>query len=88
LKFYNALIVCLCVSYTFVQGGHVRVDLVYSAISYRAKKVIDMFGSMILMVPAALLTYFYGWFFLWRSMVTPKLSASDTLKDIDNSPSL
>jgi len=83
LKFYNALIVCLCVSYTFVQGGHVRVDLVYSAISYRAKKVIDMFGSMILMVPAALLTYFYGWFFLWRSMVTPKLSASDTLKDID-----
>ena len=83
LKFYNAMIVCLCVSYTFVQGGHVRVDLVYSAISYRAKKIIDMFGSMILMVPAALLTYFYGWFFLWRSMVTPKLSASDTLKDLD-----
>ena len=83
LKFYNAMIVCLCVSYTFVQGGHVRVDLVYSAISYRAKKIIDMFGSIILMVPAALITYFYGWFFLWRSMVTPKLSASDTLKDLD-----
>jgi len=83
LKFYNAIIVCLCVSYTFVQGGHVRVDLVYSAISYRAKKIIDMFGSIILMIPAALITYFYGWFFLWRSMVTPKLSASDTLKDLD-----
>jgi len=70
-------------SYTFVQGGHVRVGLVYSAISYRAKKIIDMFGSIILMIPAALITYFYGWFFLWRSMVTPKLSASDTLKDLD-----
>ena len=37
LKFYNAIIVCLCVSYTFVQGGHVRVDLVYSAVKYRTK---------------------------------------------------
>jgi len=83
LKLYNALIVCLCVSYTFVQGGHVRVDLIYSVVSYRVKRMIDMFGSLVFMLPAALLTYFYGWFFFWRTMVTPKLSASDTLKDID-----
>lgn len=83
LKFYNAMIVCMCVSYTFVQGSHVRVDLVYSAVSYRTKRLIDMFGSIIFMIPAALLTYFYGWFFLWRHMVTPKLSASDASKDID-----
>jgi len=25
LKLYNALVVTLCVTYTFVQGGHVRV---------------------------------------------------------------
>ncbi len=83
LKFYNAMIVCLCVSYTFVQGGHVRVDLVYSAISYRAKRIIDMIGSMVFMIPAAVLTYFYGWFFLWRHLVTPKLSASDASKNLD-----
>ena len=83
LKLFNALIVCLCVSYTFVQGGHVRVDLVYSVVSFRAKRIIDMFGSIIFMIPAALLTFFYGWFFLWRTLVTPKLSASDTLKDLD-----
>lgn len=83
LKLYNAMIVCLCVSYTFVQGGHVRVDLVYSVVSHRAKRVIDMFGSLIFMIPAALLTYFYGWFFLWRHLVTPKLSASDASKDLD-----
>ena len=29
LKLYNAMVVCLCMAYTFVQGGHVRVDLVY-----------------------------------------------------------
>jgi TRAP-type mannitol/chloroaromatic compound transport system permease small subunit len=83
LKLYNAAIVCLCVSYTFIQGGHVRVDLVYSAIGHRAKRMIDMFGSIIFMIPAALLTYFYGWFFLWRHLVTPKLSATDAAKDID-----
>ena len=35
LKLYNAMIVALCVTYTFVQGGHVRVDLFYSAVSYK-----------------------------------------------------
>lgn len=83
LKLYNALIVCLCVSYTFVQGGHVRVDLVYSVVSFRVKRIIDMLGSVVFMIPAALLTFFYGWFFLWRTLVTPKLSASNTFKDLD-----
>ena len=84
LKLYNAMIVCMCVSYTFVQGGHVRVDLIYSAVKHRTKRVIDMFGALLFMIPAAILTYFYGWFFLWRHLVTPKLSASDASKDIDS----
>ncbi|MDO6730394.1 C4-dicarboxylate ABC transporter permease [Marinovum sp. 2_MG-2023] len=79
LKLYNAMIVALCATYTFVQGGHVRVDLVYSAVSFRTKRIIDMCGSMIFMLPAAVLTWMYGWFFLWRHLVVPKPSASDTL---------
>ena len=79
LKLYNAMIVALCVTYTFVQGGHVRVDLIYSAISFRAKRLVDMVGCMIFMIPAAVLTWMYGWYFLWRHLVVPKPSASDTL---------
>jgi TRAP-type mannitol/chloroaromatic compound transport system permease small subunit len=79
LKLYNAMIVCLCAAYTFVQGGHVRVDLVYSAVSHRTKRIIDMVGALILMMPAAVLTWMYGWYFLWRHLVVPKPSASDTL---------
>ena len=79
LKFYNAMIVCLCAAYTFVQGGHVRVDLVYSAISYRAKKVIDMFGSLVFMITGTLVIWLYGWFFLWRHLVVPNPSASSSL---------
>lgn len=76
LKLYNAMIICMCVSYTFVQGGHVRVDLVYSAVKFRTKKVIDMVGSMIFVIPVAVMTWMYGWYFLWRHLITPKPAAS------------
>ncbi len=78
LKLYNALIVCLCAAYTFVQNGHVRVDLVYSVVGYRAKKMIDMFGSVFFMMTGAVVTWMYAWYFLWRHLITPKVSASDT----------
>jgi len=80
LKLFNALVVCLCVSYTFVQGGHVRVDLIYAGVKFRTKKVIDMFGALCFMVPFATITWLYGWFFLWRHLVTPNPSASDSLE--------
>ena len=79
LKIWNAAVVALCVSYAFVQGAHVRVDLIYAGVSHRAKKVIDMFGSLFFMIPAAILTWIYAWYFLWRNMITPKVSASDQL---------
>ena len=79
LKLYNAMVVALCATYTFVQGGHVRVDLVYSAVRFRTKKTIDMFGSLFFMLPAATLIWMYGWFFMWRHLIVPKPSASDTI---------
>jgi TRAP-type mannitol/chloroaromatic compound transport system permease small subunit len=82
LKLYNAMIVALCVTYTFVQGGHVRVDLIYSAVGYRTKRLIDMFGSIFFMLPAAILLWMYSWFFLWRHLIVPKPSASDTVEKI------
>lgn len=79
LKLYNALVVSLCATYTFVQGGHVRVDLVYSAVSFRTRKIIDMVGSLVFMMPMAVITWLYGWFFMWRHLIVPNPSASDTL---------
>lgn len=80
LKLYNAIIVAMCATYTFVQGGHVRVDLVYSVVKFRTKKIIDMAGSLFFMLPAAVLTWLYAWFFLWRNLFTPKISASEPLE--------
>ncbi|MBF9060712.1 C4-dicarboxylate ABC transporter permease [Rhodobacterales bacterium HKCCSP123] len=79
LKFWNAIVVCLCVSYTFVQGGHVRVDLVYSAVKFRTKKMIDMFGCLFFMIPAITITYLYAWFFMWRHLMTPSVTSTSEL---------
>ncbi len=79
LKLYNALVVTLCLTYTFVQRGHVRVDLIYSAVSYRTKRVIDMFGSLFFMMPIAVMIWMYSWYFMWRHLIVPKPSASDAL---------
>ena len=79
LKLYNAIIVALCVTWTFVQGGHVRVDLIYAAVSHRTKRALDMFGSVFFMMPVAILMWLYSWFFMWRHLLNPPVSASDPL---------
>ena len=80
LKLYNALVITMCITYTFVQGGHVRVDLIYAGVSFRVKKIIDMFGSIVFMMPMAVIIWMYAWFFLWRHLIVPKPSASDTIE--------
>lgn len=79
LKLYNAIVVCMCVAWTFIQGSHVRVDLVYGAVNHRKKRIIDMVGAVIFMMPALTIIWLYSWFFLWRHLMTPNPSASDTL---------
>jgi TRAP-type mannitol/chloroaromatic compound transport system permease small subunit len=80
LKLYNAIIVCMCCAWTFVQGGHVRVDLFYAGARFRTKKVVDMLGAVFFMMPVMVLTWFYAWFFLWRHLINPPVNASDNLE--------
>lgn len=83
LKLYNAMIVALCCAYTFVQGGHVRVDLFYAGMRHRAKKVVDMLGSLLFILPMTVMVWLFGWYFLWRNLVNPPVSASDTLQRLE-----
>ncbi len=88
LKFYNAMIVALCCAYTFVQGGHVRVDLFYAGMSHSRKRIVDMFGSLFFILPAMSLIWMYGWFFMWRHLVTPKISAMDKIELLERKSKL
>ena len=79
LKLYNALIVALCVGYTFVQGGHVRVDLFYAGAKYRTKKIVDMLGSALLLMPLTVVIWMFAWYFMWRNMIRPPVAVTNTL---------
>ncbi len=82
LKLYNAMLVTLCAAYTFVQGGHVRVDLFYAGMGFQAKRIVDMLGSLLFVLPLSAVIWLFGWPFLWRHLVTPKVSATDTLEQL------
>ena len=80
LKLYNAAIVTLCAAYTFIQGGHVRVDLFYAGMRFRAKRLMDMFGSLFFVIPFMSVVWLFGWYFMWRHLITPKVAATDSLE--------
>ena len=44
-----------------------------------------MFGSFLFMLPSATLIWMYGWYFLWRHLVTPKPAASWDLERAERS---
>jgi uncharacterized membrane protein len=41
-----------------------------------------MMGCLLFMMPAALMTWLFAWFFMWRHLLTPKISASDSIEQI------
>lgn len=61
LKFYNAILITFASAYTFIEGGHVRVDLVYGNLGYRARHLIDFLGSLFFMLPATILLWWFAW---------------------------
>lgn len=60
-----AVTVMLGTSYTLFRNEHVRVDLLYSSISERARLWVDVFGFIVFMLPATILLAWMTWpFFL------------------------
>jgi len=82
LKLYNAMVVCLCCAYTFVQGGHVRVDLFYAAWSHRAKRLSDMIVTLLFMMPSMIIVWFFGWYYMWRSLILPPINTNTELEAV------
>lgn len=61
LKFYNAILIALASAYTFIEGGHVRVDLIYGTAKYRTRKLVDLIGTLIFLFPSSILLWWFSW---------------------------
>ncbi|MBT3308484.1 MAG: TRAP transporter small permease subunit [Gammaproteobacteria bacterium] len=55
-----ATLFLLGISYTLSQNGHVRVDVIYNQLSPRRQAMIDIGGTLLLLIPFALLISWYG----------------------------
>lgn len=61
LKFYNAILIAMASAFTFIEGGHVRVDLIYSVISKRAQHWVDFYGTLFLFLPSTIMLWWFSW---------------------------
>jgi TRAP-type mannitol/chloroaromatic compound transport system permease small subunit len=50
----------LGIPYALKAGGHVRVDIFYEQLSNKAQAVIDLLGTLILLLPFCLLVAYFG----------------------------
>ena len=76
LRLFNALLIVLGTGYTMVEGGHVRVDLIYGGLKHRTKRLMDLIGACILLVPFTLVLWYFSWFYMWRSISNSSVNLS------------
>jgi TRAP-type mannitol/chloroaromatic compound transport system permease small subunit len=50
----------LGVPYALKAGGHVRVDIFYERLSFKAQAVIDLIGTFVFLLPFCLLVAWFG----------------------------
>lgn len=61
-------------AWTLKKNEHVRVDLVYSAVSDRGRLWIDAFGFALFLLPGMALMAWLGWAVFWESFVRHEIS--------------
>lgn len=61
LKFYNTILIACASAYTFIEGGHVRVDLVYASCKTRTKQWTDLIGTLLFFIPSTVMLWWFAW---------------------------
>ena len=61
LLLYNAIIIAFACAYTFLEEGHVRVDLIYGAMNRRVRHWMDVVGTLIFLLPSMVGLWWVCW---------------------------
>jgi TRAP-type mannitol/chloroaromatic compound transport system permease small subunit len=59
--FLFGLVFLLCAPWTLQENGHVRVDILYTRLSPRARVWIDILGGLLFLLPVCLLIVWDAW---------------------------
>jgi len=68
--------VMLGASYTLQRNEHVRVDIVYTQLSERAKEWLDLLGTIFFLIPSCLLIAWLSWPFFYESWHIQEISGN------------
>ena len=67
VRFFYAAVFLICAAYTLVEDAHVRVDIFYSKLSEKNKNIINIFGSLIFLIPVCLIIFYYSFSYVINS---------------------
>ncbi len=59
--YMHATLFMLGAGYTLLMDEHVRVDILYSRMSARGKALINLFGHLLLLIPAISVLLYWSW---------------------------
>jgi len=65
---FYAAIFLLAIPYAVHTDSHVRIDLVYEGRSDRYKRLIGIVGTLVFLLPFAVVTCYYGWLFTAQAL--------------------
>ena len=71
VRFLYAAVFLLCGGYTLLKDKHVRVDVLYLNLSTKNKAIIDLLGSIFLLLPVCFVIFYYSWSYVinsWEQM--------------------
>lgn len=76
ITYMHTLVFMLGAAYTLKYNGHVRVDIFYQQCSTKTKAWIDLFGTLLLLMPVAFFILWSSWEYVGNSWNIYESSAS------------
>ena len=74
VRFWYAAFFLFASAYTLIEGGHVRVDVLYARLGKRKKAWVNFFGSILLGLPLCWIILYFGMDTRQSSLMAPILS--------------
>ncbi|XPF94244.1 TRAP transporter small permease subunit [Colwellia sp. RE-S-Sl-9] len=71
--YMHGLVFLLGSAYTLKENGHVRIDVFYQKYSVKTKALVDLFGTVFLLIPVCTFIFYISWDYVlvsWRIMET------------------
>ena len=69
VRFMYAAVFLLCAGYTLQKDKHVRVDVLYLRMNDKQKALVDLLGSLFLLLPVCWIIFYYSWSYVINSWI-------------------